>query len=64
MGSRIEKNDIALTEGQLPEQKLVPFREVILYIWWDKKDVVYYKLLPRSLIITAEVYCQELRLVV
>ena len=33
----------------------------MLSIWWNSEGVLYYELLPRGVIITADIYCQQLR---
>lgn len=35
-------------------------RKVMLSVWWDWKDVVFFELLPRNRTITSDVYCRQL----
>ena len=35
--------------------------KIMLCIWWNRDDVLYYELLPRGVTITADIYCQQLR---
>jgi histone-lysine N-methyltransferase SETMAR len=37
-------------------------RKTMLCIWWDMEGIIHYELLERNLIVTAERYCQQLRL--
>ena len=36
-------------------------QKMILCIWWNSEDVLYYELLPRGVINTADIYCQQPR---
>ena len=36
-------------------------QKIMLCIWWNSKSLLYNKLLPRSVTITADIYCQRLR---
>lgn len=42
-----------------PKAGLHP-RKVLLSIWWDRKGVIYYELLPEGKTIDSKVYCQQL----
>ena len=35
-------------------------KKIMLSVWWDWKDVVFFKLLPRKKTINSEVYCRQL----
>lgn len=36
-------------------------QKMMIFIWWNKEGVIYYKLLPRIVTLTADIYCQQLR---
>lgn len=49
-----KKNGIVLKKGKLPEQHLIPIQLV-----GQKKNVVYYELLPSNVTVNTEVYCKS-----
>ncbi|XP_024892924.1 histone-lysine N-methyltransferase SETMAR-like [Temnothorax curvispinosus] len=52
-GQRSEPPQIASKAGLYPSK-------IMLSIWWDWKNVVYYKLLPKNKTINSDVYCNQL----
>lgn len=34
-------------------------RKIMLSVWWDFKDMVYFELLPRNQTINSDVYCHQ-----
>ena len=51
-----------------PNKKTSPRRKtcahpqkIMLCIWWNSEGVLHYELLPRSVTINADIYCQQLR---
>ena len=43
----------------IPKRK-ISTDEVMLYVWWDLKGILYYELLQSKQTVTAERYCQQL----
>ncbi|GFW46175.1 mariner Mos1 transposase [Trichonephila clavipes] len=35
-------------------------RKVLLCIWWDWKDIIYYELIPLDQTLNSDIYCQQL----
>lgn len=35
-------------------------RKVLLCVWWDYKDIIYYELLKPRQTITSDIYCEQL----
>jgi len=38
-------------------------KKVLLWIWWDWKEILYFKLLPAGKTINADVYCEQLEII-
>ena len=53
-----------INQGELPEPEpkadLHP-KKVMLSIWWDFQDIIYYEVLPPNTTIDSELYCKQLQ---
>jgi len=56
----LRKSWISLDQSSTATPKRNIRSKVLLCIWWDMKNVVYYKLLKPNQIVTAEYYQQQL----
>ena len=46
--------------AQLTSKADIHKKKVIMSVWWDFKDIVYFELLPRNQNINSNVYCRQL----